>query len=103
MASVEFDPKELAEAELTVNTIPDPEQLLSDLSPFAQVYYVEQVAYFTMEQLARKLLADPDGEVTGDDGPALALQAMMTACGNLDAACVALGILPEDATAGGAV
>jgi len=91
------DPLDEAKMELATNRIMSPEDLLGSLSPNAGLFFLQQAAYQIMAIWAAKLVdrvGDPEFE-SSELGRAL--QAIMTACGNLDEACVLVAILPPEA------
>lgn len=96
MASDGLDVLQFAADELTGQAIPDPEMLLSELGPFALVYYCHQVTDFALRKLTALVVADDEGELTGTDGPVVAMVGVSTALGNLTAAGIALGLFDDE-------
>jgi hypothetical protein len=97
-----LDAQQLAKDELAEAMFPAPEDFLNDVGPLAQLYYVEQLAYQVMGNFAAMLANAPGGSPEDGSEPVQALSAIAEACGNLDAACVLLSILPAEAQAPGA-
>jgi hypothetical protein len=95
MADQTFDPLAMAQAELTDQVIPDAEQLLEALSPFAQLYYLQQTGYYVLAQMTRHILEDTEGEIGETDEPFRAMMALTEGLGNIDGACKLLGLMPE--------
>lgn len=94
----EQDALELAKAELADNMVLDPKDLLQDVGPLAQMWYIHEAAYGVMTGFVGMLSGDEAADVGDKDGPSLALQALAKACGMLDQACVYLSLLPDDAS-----
>lgn len=89
----------LATEELTEHAIPDPEMLLTELSPFSQVYYVKEVAFEVLRQLTASIAADTESGLDEESGAVRCANAIGMACGQLFEACVALGIHDPDEAA----
>lgn len=92
MANDGIDTFALATEELTEHAIPDPEMLLTELSPFSQVYYVKEVAFEVLRQLTANIAADTDSGLDSESEAVRAANAVGMACGQLFEACVFLGI-----------
>ena len=88
-------------AELASTMTPSPDLVLADLSPLARLYFVEQLGYALLTMHTADVAEDAAELGDGDSGPARALQAISVACGALDEACIAVGLLPEGATTEG--
>lgn len=95
--ATETDAQQLAVNELAAATVPTPDDLLGDVGPLAQVFYLEQLAYAVMRAYTAMLSASDDDAMPDDSEPVRALAALGEACGNLDAACILLSILPPEA------
>ena len=91
------DPMQVAVDELGGAMVPTPDDLLDDIGPMGCLWYLTQVAAFTLGRWAGTLDPDVVPDMTDDDGPVRALQAITLATGNLNAACIAVSILPEEA------
>ena len=76
---------------------PTPDDILSELSPLAQLYFVEQLAYGLLHAWAARIAADVGTPEEAPEGVVQALDAVGIAAGNLDAALILMGVLPEDA------
>ena len=96
MADREIDTLALATDELTEHAIPDAEMLLSELSTIAQVYYLNQVAYFVFGAVANGVIADV--QMSSEDEAEIAdiVQRLGVACSALDGVCQVFGILPKE-------
>lgn len=86
-----------AQSELAAASVPTPDDILADVGPLAQLYYLERLAYTVLSNFTAMLTADGIDPVDDDSEPVRALAAIGEACGNLDGACILLSILPEDA------
>ena len=86
-----------ARTELAAGQYPAPEDCLRDLDPITGLFYVEQWVYECLRIWALNAAAveDEDPAVVAQVGEAL--EAIGLACGNLDAACVLMGLLPPEA------
>jgi hypothetical protein len=84
--------------ELRESLCPAPDDILEELSPRTQLFFVRQLASELLVSFASRVDPDdPDAEaLEGTVGKALA--AIGEATGNLTAACIAMGVFPEDAT-----
>jgi hypothetical protein len=90
------DALELAKTELATEMVPDPIDILQDCGPLAQLWFAHQAAYGVMQSFIG-MQSGVEGEVLPDDSePVRALAALAKACGNLDAACQLLNLLPAD-------
>jgi hypothetical protein len=90
------DAREGAKRELAEAMVPAPDDLLSEVGPYAQLWFVYNLASELLIAYASRL--DPDD----DDADALegtvgkALAGIGEATGMLAAACVAMGLLPAE-------
>lgn len=91
------DALELAKSELAEAMVPDPEDLLADVGPLAQLFYLNQTAYQVLKNYAAMLTAKGIETPADDSEPVRALQMVAEACGMLDGACQELSILPREA------
>jgi hypothetical protein len=83
----------LAVQELAEASVPTPEDAFSDIGPFGRLLYLQQLGYETLK-LWVALLSGDQAEDIGEAGELEeAVMALAFACGNLDAACVAVGIM----------
>jgi hypothetical protein len=92
MPDAGIDTFALATEELTEHAIPDPEMILPELSPFAQVYYAKEITFGVLRQLTAAIAADTESGLTEDDGAVKCANAVAMAAGQLFQACVCLGI-----------
>jgi len=88
---------EEAKADLSTNMVPTPEDVLGDVGPVGQLYYAERLLYVVYGMFAGLLANDAVEQPDDDSPPVKALAAIGMACGNLDAACIVMGILPPEA------
>jgi hypothetical protein len=86
-----------ARTELAAGQFPAPEDCLNDLDPITGLFYVEQWAYDLLRIWAANAGAAEDEDAAAQEQIAQALEAIGMACGNLDAACALMGILPPEA------
>lgn len=92
------DPMQMAIDELASEMVPQPEDILEECGPLACLWYTTQLAVFTVGRFTGTIDSDAGTDIGDDDGPVRALAALTTAAGNLYGACIAVGILDEDAT-----
>lgn len=100
MAETQATESELLSAakdELGALMAPAPEDVLEDLSIIASLFYVEQWCYALLAQWNAKLSEDAPTDEDTDGQVANAMQGIAAACGNLDASCVLMGLLPSEA------
>ena len=97
MTTDPIDTMEIARAELAREMFPTPDDLVSDLSPLGMLFFTEQCVVELFKQYTAELSEVDDDTVDTTEGMGRALVAIGQALGNLDVACVAMGILPEDA------
>lgn len=79
--------------------MPHSDDLLDDVGPLGQALYLNQLAYRVLSSFAGMLTAQDNDDLPTDGGPIKALAALTLACGNLDAMCIELQILPPEAAA----
>lgn len=95
-----LDTMEMARAELAKAMVPTPEDLLDGMGPLGVLFYAEQTvveAFKLLVFFASESADDPDAEE--GDLPRV-IEAVGMALGQLDAACILLGILPPEAAGG---
>lgn len=88
---------EAVTTELAQVAVPSPDDILSELSPLAQLYFVEQLAWELLRSYAAMGAAtegDEDAESSNLSG---ALTGIGVAAGALDESCVLMGLLPPEA------
>lgn len=95
-----IDPQEIAIAELRAQMVPTPDDIVDMVGTVTQVYYLQMLAYSVMTQLVAKAEVEGESDDDADQVTVKVLEAISTACGNLTAACVYMGILPEEAVQG---
>jgi hypothetical protein len=97
MTTEPIDTRRIAAQELADSTVPTPDDAFEDLGPFAQLLWLHDGAYVTLK-LWTAMLSDEAAGID-EDAPDVteALTAISLACGNLDAACIAVGILEPSA------
>jgi hypothetical protein len=91
-----IDPADDALNELGQNMVPTPDDLLGDLSPITQVWYLRELAYSVMRTLAATLAIDGADELPDDSPPVRTLAVVSTVAGELDGAAILVGLLPDD-------
>lgn len=91
------DPNELARNELAAAMIPTPDDVMTDLSPLAGLFYLEQLGWAVLTSWAAfasdAATTDPEA---GDD-LAQTLAQVGGIVGMLDATCARIGLIPADA------
>jgi hypothetical protein len=97
--AVSQDAQDIARTELAEAMVPAPADLMADVGPLGRLFYLEQLAYSTLSAWAAMLSGDADEDPAATDERVVAMQGIAQACGALDAACVAVSILPPEATA----
>ena len=97
MSLSEPDALDMATTELAEAMVPTPEDMLADVGPLAQAWYLQQLAYHVMRSFTAFLSTDEAGDVADDSEPVRALGALTTLCGIADGICVTLSILPAEA------
>jgi len=95
MANEPIDVLAIAAQDLLDNSVPDPDMLLGNLTIFSVVYFAQQTLDYTVRHITGLLLADADSG--GDDTADVeaALQALVTANGNINEACRLVGLFDE--------
>lgn len=97
MTTEPIDTMELARRELATEMLPSPDDMFDELSPVAALFFTEQCTV----QLFKQYVADLGENDLGIDdtatGAGKALACIGQALGMLDQACVAMGILPDEA------
>ena len=96
MSSEIIDPQEIAARELADGMVPVPEDFLPAMGPFANLYYLWQVASQVLPVWVANLSVESDEDL-GDGGElAPALEAITQALGLITGACQLVSILPPD-------
>jgi len=99
MTTEPIDTRRIAAQELADSTVPTPEDAFEDLGPLAQLLWLHDGIYVALKLWAA-MLSDESTAPTGDVADVTeAMTAISLAAGNLDAACIAVGILEPDAQA----
>lgn len=94
-----YDPAKVALAECAGSGMPTPTDLLEELGPLGVLLFVHDLTYEAMAVWAAYASDAPSDDPEGTEPITRALQGMATAAGALDAACVAMAILPPEAVA----
>ena len=97
----ELDPQQTARDELADNMVPTPDDLLDNIGPFGLMWYLEQLAYYVMNQWTAFLVAAAKDDVPDGSEPVQALAAIADAVGHIDGALVLLKMLPDEAVSHG--
>jgi hypothetical protein len=96
MSDEQPDGLDLAKTELAEEMVPDPIEILQDVGPLAQLWFLHECAYGVLQSFTG-FLSDEGSEGLDDDSePVRAFAAIAKACGNLDGACQLLALLPDD-------
>jgi hypothetical protein len=93
----DVDAQQLARDELATAMVPAPDDLLSDVGPLAQLYFLNQCAEYVMKAWVGMLQGDTAAGVEDDSEPVRALAAIANATGQLAAACQLVSIFDRDA------
>lgn len=91
-----YDPEQAARAELGANSVPTPDDLMADVGPLAVLLYLRELSYYGMRLMSASLSIDNAEPPADDSEPVRALAALSQVCGELDGACVLVGLLPAD-------
>lgn len=95
-----FDPAEVARTELAESMIIAPPDLLGDIGPMGQLFYLEQMIWHVLSGWTGMLAVADGDDVPDDSEPVRALAALTLAAGQVDAACVLVSLLPPEAASG---
>jgi hypothetical protein len=96
MSQDEPDNLELAKNELGEAMVPDPVDLLQDVGPLAQLWFLHQCAYAVLQSFTGMLSGDTAEGIGDNSEPVRAHAALALACGQLDGACQLLALLPTE-------
>jgi hypothetical protein len=96
-ADDDVDPRQYAQDELGAAMVPTPDDVLADVGPLGQLYYLEQLAWTVFKNWTAFLASDSESSPDAKDERVEALEAIGLATGNTDQACIILGILPPEA------
>lgn len=91
----DIDPAADAAHELASNTVPTPDDLLADVGPLTQLWYLRELSYSVMRLMAATLSIEGTDELPDNSPPVRALAVVSTVAGELDGACVLVGLLPD--------
>ena len=97
MSNEGYDPAKVALAECAASGMPTPTDLLEELGPLGALLFLHDVVYEGMALWAAYASEAPPDDPEGTEPITRALQGIATAAGALDAACVAMAILPPEA------
>lgn len=91
----DIDPEQAARMELMSLQVPAPDDLVDGLTPLAQLLYLQQLAYAVLGGFVAgaidTLATDEAPSATASD----TVGALNVICGEIDAVCAPLGLLPE--------
>ena len=88
---------DIAIQELATNMILAPEDLLADIGPLGQLYFLNQLSWHVIRSFTGMLSADASAELEPDDAPVIALNQLAEATGMLDQVCITMGLIPVTA------
>lgn len=91
----DIDPEQSARIELMGLQVPTPDDLVDGLTPLAQLLYLQQLAYTVLGGFAAEAV---DSLETFEDQAVIVsdtVGALNLICGEIDAVCAPLGLLPE--------
>lgn len=91
------DPQEVAKVELAKAMIPTPDDVLTELSPLAGLYYLEQLGWAVLTSWTAYADDAKGDDVETADDLAETLQGVAQVVGQLDAVCARIGLIPLDA------
>jgi hypothetical protein len=97
--SDEIDPLEIATQELADAMCPTPDDLLGDIGPLGTLWYLHEVAAYTLQKCAGMVTSPDAGTLEDDSEPVRALAAITTAMGVINGACEILSLIPDTPTA----
>jgi hypothetical protein len=92
-----IDPLEDAKAELAAYRILTPADIMADLSPNACLFFLQQAAYAAMSKWGNTLAPSVESGEYEETEVTKAFFGIVQVCGELDQACVLVGILPPEA------
>ena len=85
--------QEDAKIELATNMVPAPEDLLADIGPLGQVFYLRELGWQVLRSYSGMIQDSASIELKDEDPPVLALQELMMIMGELDGLCVTLELI----------
>lgn len=88
--------QEDAKTELATAMVMAPEDLLNDVGPLAQLWFLNQVAWHVARSMTGMMSSDASAELEDEDPPVVALQELMQAVGILDQTCLTMGLLTTE-------
>jgi len=91
---------DMATTELAEAQVPTPDDLLADVGPLSQLWYLHEVADHVIKSWVGMQSDEHGKDLSDDSEPVRALAAMVTSMGALNEACVLVSILPPEATSG---
>lgn len=91
------DPNDLARNELAEAMIPTPDDVMSDLSPLAGLFYLEQMGWAVLTSFTAYAEETQGKNKAADDDLAVTLNELAMLVGGLDQTCARIGLLPVEA------
>jgi len=85
--------QEAAKVELATAMVPVPEDLLADIGPLGQVFYLRELGWHVLRSITGMLSDAASRELEDDDPPVIALQQLSMIMGELDGLCVTLSLI----------
>jgi hypothetical protein len=96
MATDSIDVLAMAAQELLDNTVPEPQMLLENLTVFGALYFLQQTCDYVVRHISGVLLGDDDQDADDNAEVLRALEAIVLANGNVNGACLAVGLFDEN-------
>lgn len=97
LATEQIDPNEIARVELAKAMIPTPDDVVTDLSPLAALYYLEQLGWAVLTLWTAYASDETDKGSDGADDLGQTLNEVAETVGRLDQICARIGLLPIEA------
>lgn len=97
MAAQDIDPNVIAREELAKAMIPTPDDVVTDLSPLACLFYMEQLGWAVLTSWTAYASEAQENGVEGADDLGVTLNQIAETVGRLDEICARIGLLPVEA------
>lgn len=93
----DIDPNEMARKELAEAMIPTPDDVMTDLSPLAGLFYLEQLGWAVLTSWTAYSQEAIETNAEGSDDLSVTLSQVAAVVGMLDGTCARIGLIPPDA------
>lgn len=97
LATNDIDPNQIAREELAKAMIPTPDDVVTDLSPIAALFYLEQLGWAVLTSWTAYASEAAENNVEGADDLGVTLNQVAETVGRLDEICARIGLLPVEA------